>query len=166
MPTSSSSTSIANVLIQTSWDTVKQIPNYEIVAGNILFKKIFDIAPGSHQIFSFGKEYDIPTDEMYLNPKMLNHFHLLFNTIDAAITLMNTGKLNELVTVLIGLGRRHAKYGVVDAHYPVVGEALIYTLQTALGDAFTEEVREEWIKLYALITEKMLQGSADVQPAQ
>ena len=42
-----------------------------------------------------------------------------------------------LEPVLLQLGVRHAGYGVQPAHYDTVGAALLDTLQTGLGAAFT-----------------------------
>jgi len=39
------------------------------------------------------------------------------------------------------LGKTHVKYGVKPEHYPVVGQALILTLETGLGEVFTPQVR-------------------------
>jgi hemoglobin-like flavoprotein len=39
------------------------------------------------------------------------------------------------------LGARHSGYGVAAAHYAIVGEALLWTLERGLGEGFTPEVR-------------------------
>ena len=49
------------------------------------------------------------------------------------------------------LGERHADYGVADAHYDTVGEALIWTLGQGLGDDFTDEVKNAWLTTYTLL---------------
>lgn len=58
-------------------------------------------------------------------------------------------QLDGVAPALRSLGRRHAAYGVRPEHYAVVGEALIGTLQQALGEAFTIEARRAWIDAYA-----------------
>jgi hemoglobin-like flavoprotein len=62
--------------------------------------------------------------------------------------------------VLRNLGRRHAKYGVTDAHYDTVGAALIWTLEKGLGERFTADVREAWVAVYDLIATTM-KGAAN-----
>jgi hemoglobin-like flavoprotein len=37
------------------------------------------------------------------------------------------------------LGKRHVKYGVLPAHYDVVGQALLATLESGLGAEWTEQ---------------------------
>lgn len=60
-----------------------------------------------------------------------------------------------LLPVLCQLGRRHAGYGVVDAHYDTVGAALLRTLEQGLGPAFTPEVREAWTEVYGVMAATM-----------
>lgn len=64
-----------------------------------------------------------------------------------------------LVPALEALGRRHAGYGVEDRHYDTVGEALLGTLAECLGDAFTHEVMDAWVALYAIVTRAMQRGA-------
>jgi Globin len=56
------------------------------------------------------------------------------------------------------LGRRHLTYGVRQEHYATVGAAVLWTLQTGLGDAFTLEVREAWTCAYLFLSSTMQQG--------
>lgn len=68
------------------------------------------------------------------------------------------GKLDQpevLLPVLRQLGLRHAGYGVVDSHYDTVGAALIKTLAQGLGPAFSDEVREAWLEVYAIVSTTM-----------
>ena len=40
------------------------------------------------------------------------------------------------------LGKRHVKYGVQPAHYDVVGQALLATLESGLGAEWTEQASQ------------------------
>jgi len=82
--------------------------------------------------------------------------------VDAAIGLLEKGDKETLVKVLKELGARHASYDVKDVHYPIVGEALLYTLEKALGDAFTPEVKDAWVGVYGVITENMQAGAKEI----
>jgi len=62
--------------------------------------------------------------------------------------------------VLQGLGSRHARFGVTDAHYDTVGAALIWTLEKGLGDRFTADVREAWVAVYDAVATTM-KGAAN-----
>ena len=59
------------------------------------------------------------------------------------------------------LGARHAGYGVTVAHYGIVGDALMWTLERGLGDAFTPEVRSAWAKVYGVLAGTMQTGAIE-----
>jgi hemoglobin-like flavoprotein len=68
-------------------------------------------------------------------------------------------RLEQLVPVVEDLGRRHAHYGVADAHYDTVGAALLWTLEKGLGSAFTPETQEAWAAVYGLLASVMKQSA-------
>jgi hemoglobin-like flavoprotein len=75
--------------------------------------------------------------------------------------------LARILPAVRELGRRHAAYGVQPAHYATVGEALIWTLDQALGSAFTWETRRAWIDAYGLLASAMIAAAEeDDGPAQ
>jgi len=47
-----------------------------------------------------------------------------------------------------------------------VGEALIWTLQKGLGEAFTDELCDAWVAAYQLLAGVMQQGARDAQLAK
>ena len=57
------------------------------------------------------------------------------------------------------LGRRHADYGVTDAHYDTVGGALLWTLEKGLGSAFTPDVKAAWTTVYTVLATTMKAGA-------
>jgi hemoglobin-like flavoprotein len=69
-------------------------------------------------------------------------------------------RLPTLAPTLRELGRRHGGYGVEDAHYDWVGQALIRTLEQELADGFTPEVRAAWTETYAALAGEMKAGAA------
>jgi hemoglobin-like flavoprotein len=70
--------------------------------------------------------------------------------------------LEQLAPVLQELGRRHVAYGVMDAHYDIVGQALLWTLEKALGRAFTPELRHAWTAVYTLVATTMQEAAREV----
>lgn len=81
----------------------------------------------------------------------------LMQMIEAAVALL--GRPAQLDETLMRLGERHVGYGVMAAHYPTVGAALLDTLAAGLGDDFTAETREAWAALYSHVAETMLRGA-------
>ena len=65
----------------------------------------------------------------------------------------------RILPVLEDLGRRHADYGVTDEHYETVAAALLWTLEQALGETFTLEVKEAWTAMYDLVASAMKRGA-------
>jgi methyl-accepting chemotaxis protein-1 (serine sensor receptor) len=78
----------------------------------------------------------------------------------AVRSLDDPGRLEPL---LRNLGRRHVGYGVRAEHYAAVGSALLWTLDRALGPAFTRETREAWTAVYGVIAETMQSAAATTQ---
>lgn len=87
----------------------------------------------------------------------------LMQMIEGAVQMLDRPAM--LRHALLRLGERHAGYGVVDAHYPLVGAALLDTLAVGLGDAFTAETREAWAAMYTVVAGAMREGAAAATPA-
>lgn len=72
-------------------------------------------------------------------------------------------RIEQLIPVLQQLAVRHVGYGVQTEHYETVGDALIWTLEQGLGDAFTDEVRDAWIQVYTLVSGVMIEAAEAAQ---
>ena len=69
------------------------------------------------------------------------------------------GNPEAVVPTIEQLGIRHLDYGVKDAHYAPFGEALMWTLEQSLGDAFTPEVKEAWMEAYLMVSRIMMEAA-------
>lgn len=66
----------------------------------------------------------------------------------------------EALSEMLGeMGRRHASYGVLPEHYPLVGAVLLETFADFLGKHWTQAHHDAWIKGYEAVSCIMLQGS-------
>lgn len=72
-----------------------------------------------------------------------------------ALTVASLDNLEDLAPHLSELGRRHADYGVVEAHYDTVGGALLWTLEQGLQEAWTPDVQDAWTAAYGIVSETM-----------
>jgi hemoglobin-like flavoprotein len=70
-----------------------------------------------------------------------------------AVVVNSLNNLDGILPAVRALGKRHEGYGVKNEDYFVVGEVLIWTLETELGDVFTAETREAWGTLYSIIVD-------------
>lgn len=76
-------------------------------------------------------------------------------------TVNNLTQPEELLPVIQELGRRHTGYGVENRHYETLGAALLWTLEKALGEEFTPEVKATWAAVYTLLATTMQQAAAE-----
>ena len=63
----------------------------------------------------------------------------------------------SLAPTLRALGAAHAKYGVVPVHFDVVGDALLWTLESALHPQgrWTPATADAWAKAWTLVRSVM-----------
>ena len=90
---------------------------------------------------------------MYESPKLKKHASMVMRTVGQAVAGLSTP--DALVPVLRTLGGAHSKYGVQPAHFDVVGEALLWTLEQGLGGLWTADVRDAWTRTFALVRSVM-----------
>ncbi|MBX3554348.1 MAG: hemin receptor [Pseudolabrys sp.] len=114
--------------------------------GRIFYDRLFAIAPDLRPLF----KNDIDQQAQKLMDML-------------ALAIGHLKNPTGLSVMLEGLGRRHVGYGVQDQHYAIVGEALIWSLQKALGADFTPPLRDAWIALYTVAADTM--KSADTPQA-
>lgn len=68
------------------------------------------------------------------------------------------GDQEMLVPLLEDLGRRHAEYGVLPAHFEVVGHQLLATLEELSGPTWNDELRRAWAHAYDRVAHVMVRG--------
>ena len=115
-----------------------KVMDIKAAAGRLFYERLFTIAPEVRPMFKsdIGAQAD-----------------KLMETLGVAISaLKNPG---ALAPILAQLAKRHTNYGVRDEHYDKVGEALLWTLEQGLGDAFTPEVKKAWAELYGVVASTM-----------
>lgn len=133
-------------LVRTTFDLVVPIAG---VAADLFYDRLFYIAPSLRPLF--------PRDMRDQKRKLM---------VMLAAAVHGLTDLDTLAPRLMTLGARHAGYGVKDAHYKAVGEALIWTLERGLADAFTPDVERAWVRVYLLIAATMQAGADEVATMQ
>jgi hemoglobin-like flavoprotein len=106
--------------------------------GMMFYDRLFEIAPEVRPLFKGD---------------IAGQSRKLMDTLALAVGMLRD--MPTLVMTLQGLARRHVGYGVKDEHYDKVGEALLWTLENGLGDAFTPQVRDAWAALYTTVANVM-----------
>jgi hemoglobin-like flavoprotein len=82
------------------------------------------------------------------------------------MVVVGLSQLEELIPIVQELGVRHRSYGVTDAHYAMVGAALLWTLEQGLGERFTPEVQVAWTSAYTMLASTMCAAAAAAEPQQ
>lgn len=121
------------------------------------FKKIIPIADTAATLF-YARLFELdPTLKALFNGDMQAQGRKLMDMI--AIAVRNVENLDVVLPAVEDLGRRHVAYGVTDAHYDTVAQALLDTLAKGLGADFTAEARSAWTELYQIIAGAMKQAA-------
>ncbi|WP_172331253.1 globin domain-containing protein [Mangrovicoccus sp. HB161399] len=116
-------------------------------------------APGMSEAF-YGELFRIAPELRPMFPAQLADQG---RKLAAAIGLVvqHAHDLAPVLAPLRAMGARHAGYGVEDAHYGAVGEALIATMAARLGPAFPASARDAWLAAYSAVAATMQAGAAD-----
>jgi nitric oxide dioxygenase len=138
------------LLITQSWAQVAPIADQ---AATIFYARLFELDPSIRPMFAH-------TDMAGQRRNLVQTLTVVVKSID---------RLETIVPAVEALGRRHAGYGVIPAHFATVGAALLDTLATGLGDAFTPEVRQAWSAAYGILAGVMIgameEGAAPAEAA-
>ena len=123
-------------LVRGTWAMVAPISE---TAATLFYDRLFELDPDLRALFA---RTDMDTQG-----------RMLMQTLSIAVKGLDAP--NHLLPVVEDLGRRHVRYGVLNAHYETVGAALLWTLERGLGEAFTPEVRDAWVQTFALLSDTM-----------
>jgi hemoglobin-like flavoprotein len=138
-------TAAQKTLVQESFATIAPIADD---AAALFYRRLFDLDPSLEPMF---------------RGDMKEQRKKLMQMLTAAVKGLD--RLEQLVPVVEDLGRRHAHYGVAEAHYDTVGKALLWTLEKGLGPAFTPEMREAWATVYGLLAGVMKNAAKEALTA-
>jgi hemoglobin-like flavoprotein len=123
-------------LITTSWSSVASIADSAIEQ---FYNRLFEIDPSARALF---RATNMPEQRR----KVIEALSLALQSLD---------DLDALTPTLDDLGRRHQRYGVTDAHYDSVGQALLSTLEQGLGAAWTPAMAAAWTELFGQLSSAM-----------
>ena len=123
-------------LVQQSFAKVAPISEQAAV---IFYDRLFEIAPSVRPMF--------PTDMTEQRKKLMGTL---------AVVVGGLGNLESVLPAARALAIRHVGYGAKAEHYPVVGAALLWTLEKGLGEAWTPEIAAAWTAAYATLSGYMI----------
>ena len=123
-------------LVQQSFARVAPIADQAAV---IFYDRLFEVAPQVKAMF--------PADMIEQRKKLMATLSVVVNGL---------GNLETILPAASALATRHVSYGAKAEHYPVVGAALLWTLEKGLGDGWTPEVADAWTAAYGTLSGFMI----------
>ena len=123
-------------LVQESF--AKVVPISE-AAAVIFYDRLFEVAPSVKAMF--------PDDMSGQRKKLMMMLAAVVNGL---------GNLESILPAASALAKRHVNYGAQPEHYPVVGGALLWTLEKGLGEAWTSDVANAWTTAYGTLSGYMI----------
>ena len=105
----------------------------------------------------YERFFEASPDARRLFPSDMERQHLkLMDTIAALVGTLDNQALFQ--SIIAHTARQHARFGVTSSQLNAFGDALISSLEQQFGPAFTPELKQAWIALYAAIQTEMLSG--------
>ncbi|MCD2422761.1 globin domain-containing protein [Niabella pedocola] len=139
-------TQTQTILIKKTWRLFRFVSPAAV--GDAFYGKLFADSPGLRKLFPANMEAQYR--------KLLVSLNVLVARLE---------NKDEIAGYLAALAKRHAGYGVKEAHYMLVGNALLWTLQQGLGNDWNADVAAAWAALYQEVADIMIQNSHAHYPA-
>ena len=133
---------MTNDQIKLVQESFRQVAPIAETAAQLFYARLFELDPGLELLFKGNL-----TEQ---GRKLMQMIGLAVNSLD---------RMEQLLPVVRSLGARHVGYGVRDKDYDTVGQALLWTLQKGLGEAFTPDVEAAWRNVYATLASAMQSGA-------
>jgi hemoglobin-like flavoprotein len=127
------------------------------------FAKVAPISDKAAEIF-YGRLFEIAPQVRAMFPDdMIEQRKKLMTTL--AIVVNGLSNLETILPAASALAKRHVGYGAQAAHYPVVGEALLWTLEKGLGPSWTPPVAAAWTSAYTTLSGYMISEASGQKAA-
>jgi hemoglobin-like flavoprotein len=123
-------------LVQQSFAKVAAISEQ---AAALFYDRLFAVAPAVKAMF--------PADMTEQRKKLM---------ATLAVVVNGLGNLEAILPAASALAKRHVNYGATPDHYPVVGGALLWTLEKGLDEAWTTETAAAWTAAYDTLSGYMI----------
>jgi hemoglobin-like flavoprotein len=139
-----------------SWEALKRHKDYDEF-GTILFTKFFERCPEAKKVFGFDKtQRRLSNEDFYKTQRFKAHAKHFVAMLNKAVDMIGPN-IEILTEILLDLGRTHcAEYGVKDGYYPIMGAALLESMEEMLGPkTFTKQTKHCWLEVYQSLTDMM-----------
>jgi nitric oxide dioxygenase len=122
--------------VKTSWSYVMRDAEE---AGTLFYRRLFQLDPSLRLLF----KHDIDAQAGKLTDMV-------------TYIIARLQRMDDIERVITALASRHVQYGTRPEHYQTVGKALLWTLETVLGDRWNDDTRVAWTDVYGLVATTMI----------
>jgi len=133
-------------LVKETWARVVPISE---TAAKLFYARLFETSPQLAPMFD-------GVDQKAQRQKLVKAINMV---------VMSLERIEMLIPAIQDMGRRHVDYGVEDSHYGLVAAALLWTLETGLGDGWSKEAETAWTKAYQILADTMIEGASQASRA-
>ena len=81
------------------------------------------------------------------------------------LVIENIRKTEKLEQPLMDMGERHVGYGTAPEHYPVFRDTLVSVMADMAGEAWSDQLTQDWIGALDFVASTMLEGAKNAAPA-
>ncbi|MBQ0758715.1 MAG: hypothetical protein KBT72_03580 [Zhongshania sp.] len=127
------------IIVQSHLHAVKSIGK---PFAKVFYARLFQLSPDLRTLFSCAGD----TKDRKLINTLCTTVHSLQN-------------MEGLKVVAHNMGQRYSEQGVTERHYDFFIQAMLETLEMALGDEFSGDVKAAWISLLAMLKDTLLEAS-------
>src|SRR6201986_5570514 len=125
--------------VQLVYQSFSKVSPISEQAAVIFYDRLFEVAPSVRALF--------PDDMKEQRKKLMATLAVVVNGLT---------NIEAVLPAASALAKRHVGYGAKPEHYPVVGAALLYTLEKGLGEAWTPDVASAWTTAYETLSGYMI----------
>lgn len=130
------------ILVKNTWKMLRGVD--PAIIGDTFYSKLFTDNPSLRKLFPENMEAQYR--------KLIDMLNIIVARLD------RPADMQEEITAM---AKRHVQYGARPAHYRLIGKALLWTLQQALGRDWTPEVADAWLQCYTLLSNTMIAAAAE-----
>ena len=127
-------------LVKDSWQVINPVSRK---MGEEFYARLFEKYPEFQPLFKSD-----PKDQAMKLMFMLSYLVHRLDNVD------------EMKAEIAKLAGRHKSYGTNPGHFRPLGEVLMWSLKTNLGDHWTTETAEAWRKTYELRSKLMIEATS------
>jgi hemoglobin-like flavoprotein len=128
-------------IVQHTW---LRVAPFKKTLARLFYAKLLEIDPGLRNLFQ---------GDMRLQGEKFRRL--------MGIVVSGLNRLEHLLPVIRGLGKRHAGYGVKGYHSGALGAALLWALERCLRGEFTPQAKDAWTAVYGVLAQTMREAARE-----